>query len=56
MIRAHHAAGVDHLQLKPPPGPTSDALVDQASRFADQVLPLIEDLWEPAAPPAATGV
>jgi probable F420-dependent oxidoreductase len=53
MIRAHHAAGVDHLQLKPPPGPTSDALVEQASRFADQVLPLIEDLWEPAAPPAA---
>jgi probable F420-dependent oxidoreductase len=45
-IRAYHDAGVDHLQLAPPPGPTTDALVEQVDRFESQVRPLIEDLWQ----------
>jgi alkanesulfonate monooxygenase SsuD/methylene tetrahydromethanopterin reductase-like flavin-dependent oxidoreductase (luciferase family) len=44
-IRAYHAAGVDHLQLAPPPGPTTESLIDQVDRFESEVLPLIEDLW-----------
>ena len=44
-IRAYHDAGVDHLQLAPPPGPTTDSLVEQVDRFESEVLPLIQDLW-----------
>ena len=48
-IRAYYDAGVDHLQLAPPPGPTTDALVEQVDRFESEVLPLIHDLWQPPA-------
>jgi alkanesulfonate monooxygenase SsuD/methylene tetrahydromethanopterin reductase-like flavin-dependent oxidoreductase (luciferase family) len=46
--RAFDRVGVDHLQLKPRPGPTTDATIEQADRFVEQVVPLIEDLWQPA--------
>jgi probable F420-dependent oxidoreductase len=52
LIRAFDEAGVDHLQLKPLPGPTTDAIIEQADRFVEQVVPLIEDLWHPAPMPA----
>jgi len=39
---------VDHLQLKPAPGPTTDSMVEQADRFADQIVPLIGGLFTPA--------
>jgi probable F420-dependent oxidoreductase len=52
LIRAFDEAGVNHLQLKPLPGPTTDAIIEQADRFVDQVVPLIEDLWQPAPMPS----
>jgi probable F420-dependent oxidoreductase len=45
MIKAYRDVGVDHLQLAPPPGPTTDAMVAQVRRFQDDVLPRIADLW-----------
>ena len=45
-IRAYYDAGVDHLQLAPPPGPTTNALVEQVDRFESDVVPLIKDLWD----------
>ncbi|MFC0527693.1 TIGR03619 family F420-dependent LLM class oxidoreductase [Phytohabitans kaempferiae] len=44
-IRRYHDLGVGHLQLAPPPGPTTADLLEQADRFAEQVRPLIADLW-----------
>jgi probable F420-dependent oxidoreductase len=44
-IRRYHDAGVQHLQLAPPPGPTTAYLLEQADRFEADVLPLISDLW-----------
>jgi probable F420-dependent oxidoreductase len=44
-IRRYHDLGVEHLLLAPPPGPTTQALLDQADRFANEVKPLVEDLW-----------
>jgi alkanesulfonate monooxygenase SsuD/methylene tetrahydromethanopterin reductase-like flavin-dependent oxidoreductase (luciferase family) len=31
--------GVQHLELAPPPGPTTDAILTQLRRFADEVRP-----------------
>jgi len=53
LIRAFAEAGVDHLQLKPAPGPSTDSMIEQADRFADQIVPLIGDLWQPAPLPRA---
>jgi len=44
-IRRYHEAGVDHLVLAPPPGPTTAYLLEQLDRFEHDVRPLIEDLW-----------
>ncbi|MDT4892350.1 MAG: hypothetical protein QOE97_1385 [Pseudonocardiales bacterium] len=44
-IRRYHDLGVEHLQLAPPPGPTTRALLDHANRFEEQVKPRVEDLW-----------
>jgi probable F420-dependent oxidoreductase len=44
-IRRYHDLGVRHLLLAPPPGPTTQALLEQADRFANDVKPLVEDLW-----------
>lgn len=44
-IRRYHDLGVEHLLLAAPPGPTTAALLEQADRFANDVKPLIEDLW-----------
>ena len=44
-------AGVDHLQLRPRPGQTTDAIIEQADRFIDQVVPHVEDLWAPGPLP-----
>jgi probable F420-dependent oxidoreductase len=49
-IRAHVASGVEHLQLAPPPGPTTASLVEQVERFDAEVRPLIDDLWRGAVP------
>ncbi|MEO5841421.1 MAG: TIGR03619 family F420-dependent LLM class oxidoreductase [Acidimicrobiales bacterium] len=52
LIRAFAEAGVDHLQLKPAPGPSTDSMIEQADRFAEQIVPLIDDIWQPAPLPA----
>jgi probable F420-dependent oxidoreductase len=44
-IRRYHDVGVQHLQFAPPPGPTTADLLEQADRFANEVRPLIDDLW-----------
>jgi probable F420-dependent oxidoreductase len=44
-IRHFHDVGVEHLLLAPPPGPTTAALLEQADRFANDVKPLVDDLW-----------
>jgi probable F420-dependent oxidoreductase len=44
-IRRYHDLGVEHLLLAPPPGPTTQALVQHADRFANDVKPLVDDLW-----------
>lgn len=53
LIRRFAEVGVDHLQLKPAPGPTTDSMVEQADRFAEQIVPLIGDLFTPAPLPTA---
>jgi hypothetical protein len=53
LIRAFAEAGVDQLQLKPAPGPTTDSMIEQADRFAEQIVPLIGDIWQPAPVPPA---
>lgn len=45
-IWRYHDAGVQHLLLAPPPGPTTDYLVEQVDRFEAEVKPLVEDLWD----------
>jgi probable F420-dependent oxidoreductase len=50
LIRAYADAGVDHLQLKPAPGPTTDSMIEQADRFAEQIVPRIRDIWEQTQP------
>jgi probable F420-dependent oxidoreductase len=44
-IHRYHEIGVEHLLLAPPPGPTTQALLDQADRFENEVKPLVEDIW-----------
>ena len=56
LIRTFTEVGVDHLQLKPAPGPTTDSMVEQADRFAEQIVPLIGDLFTPAPVPSAPSV
>lgn len=45
-IRRYHDLGVEHLLLAPPPGPSTQALLEQADRFEAQVKPLVADLWD----------
>jgi alkanesulfonate monooxygenase SsuD/methylene tetrahydromethanopterin reductase-like flavin-dependent oxidoreductase (luciferase family) len=48
LIQKFAEVGVDHLQLKPAPGPSTDSMIEQADRFADQIVPLIGGLFTPA--------
>jgi probable F420-dependent oxidoreductase len=45
-IHRYHDLGVGHLLLAPPPGPTTQALLDQADRFEAEVKPLVQDIWD----------
>jgi probable F420-dependent oxidoreductase len=38
-IKRFEEVGVQHLELAPPPGPTTEAILNQMYRFADEVLP-----------------
>ena len=42
--------GVQHLELAMPPGPTTEALLTQMHRFAEDVLPQLGDRDRPRAP------
>jgi probable F420-dependent oxidoreductase len=40
-IERFHELGVSHLQLTPPPGPTTESILAQMRRFRDEVRPLL---------------
>jgi probable F420-dependent oxidoreductase len=40
-IRRYRDAGIDHLQLATPTGPTTAAIVDQMQRFAEEIRPAL---------------
>jgi probable F420-dependent oxidoreductase len=45
-VHRFHDVGVQHLVFAPPPGPTTEYLLEQVDRFEDEVKPRINDLWD----------
>ena len=41
-IEGYRAAGLTHLQLATPVGPTTEAIADQIHHFAEDVRPLVD--------------